>query len=121
MSGVSDAETWIIHEASPDLAAQIASQHNLSPIAAQVLINRGILFEEKYVFSNIRSTTDQANALLRKVLQSPPYPVVDFSAPHSDESQPLEITLWGREEDREDWMQFFKEHDRPAQPAHPAD
>jgi hypothetical protein len=81
-----------------------------------ILVERGVLFKKVYVLENIRSTTEQANAVLKTLLRSPPYPVVDFSSPHTDEGQRLEITLWGRQEHKEGWDRFMRSRDLPAQP-----
>jgi hypothetical protein len=80
-----------------------------------ILINRGVLFKEVYVFGNVKSTTPAAHAVIKTLLQSPPCPVVDFSSPYADKSQPLEITLWGWQEDQEKWDQFMRNHDTPVQ------
>jgi len=80
-----------------------------------ILINRGVLFKEVYVFENVRSTTPAAHAVIKILLQSPPFPVVDFSAPYTDQSQPLKITLWGWNEDKGKWDQFMRNHDIPVQ------
>ena len=80
-----------------------------------VLVTRGVLFKRVYVFENVRSTTETAKAVLKTLLRSPPCPVIDFSSPHTDESRPLEITLWGMQKDKQAWDKFVRDHDTPAQ------
>jgi hypothetical protein len=81
------------------------------------LVDRGFLFKEVYVFDNVRSRSERASALLKTLLRWPPYPLVDFNSPQTDKRQPLKITLWGKHADKNGWDEFFRDQDRPAQPA----
>jgi hypothetical protein len=85
-----------------------------------ILVARGVLFRKVYVFDNVRATSRRASVVLKKLLQSPPYAVVDFKSPHTSEKYSLEITLWGRQEDKDGWDRFIEDHDTPVQPTHGA-
>ena len=61
------SQRWQIAEARPEQAEQIASATSLSPILAQVLLNRGI------------ETPEQAQAFLNPDLQSLSSPLEDFT------------------------------------------
>ncbi|MGI0489814.1 single-stranded-DNA-specific exonuclease RecJ [Pantanalinema rosaneae CENA516] len=60
------AQRWQIATAQPDLAHQIAAATDLSPLVAQVLVNRGI------------TTPDQAQIFLHPDTEELPSPLVEF-------------------------------------------
>lgn len=60
-------QRWQIHQLQPEQAAQIAAVSDLSPLLAQVLINRGI------------ETPEQAQAFLQPESQVLPSPLTEFA------------------------------------------